>query len=52
MQITEDDKKKINQSRKWLLFDKENMWIKKGRDILDVAMGAYNSVDGFFRKNQ
>ena len=30
VQITEDDKKIINHSRKSLLFDRGNTWMKKG----------------------
>ena len=45
VQITEDDKKIIYHSRKSLLFDKGNTWMKKGGDIFDVAMGAYDGAE-------
>ena len=32
-------------SRKSLLFDKGNTWMKKGGDIFDVAMGAYDGAE-------
>ena len=45
VQITQDDKKIMYHSRKSLLFDKENTWMKKGENIFDVAMGAYNGAE-------
>ena len=45
VQITEDDKKIIYHSRKSLLFDRGNTWMKKGGDLFDVAMGAYHSAE-------
>ena len=46
VQITEDDKKIIYHSRKSLLFDKGNTWMKKkGGDIFDVAMGTYDGAE-------
>ena len=30
----------IYQPRKLLLFDKENAWMKKGRNLFDVEMGT------------
>ena len=45
VQITEDDKEIIYHSRKSLLFDKGNTWMKKGGDIFDVAMGAYDGAE-------
>ena len=44
-QITEDDKKIIYHSRKSLLFDKGNTWMKKAENIFDVAMGAYDGAE-------
>ena len=37
MQFTEDDKKIIYHLRKLLLFDKGNTWMKKEKDLFDVA---------------
>ena len=46
VQITEDDKKIIYHSRKSLLFDRGNTWMKKrGGDLFDVAMGAYDGAE-------
>ena len=45
VQITEDDKKIIYHSRKSLLFDRGNTWMKKGGDLVDVAMGAYDGAE-------
>ena len=45
VQITEDDKKIVYHSRKSLLFDKGNTWMKEGGDIFDVAMGAYDGAE-------
>ena len=44
-QITEYDKKIIYHSRKSLLFDKGNTWMKKAENIFDVAMGAYDGAE-------
>ena len=45
VQITEDDKKMIYHSRKSLLFDRGNTWMKKrGGDLFDVAMGAHDGA--------
>ena len=44
-QITEDNKEIIYHSRKSLLFDKESTWMKKRRDLFDVAMGAYDGAE-------
>ena len=38
-------RKIIYHSRKSLLFDKGNTWMKKGRDIFNVAMGTYDGAD-------
>ena len=40
MQITEDDQKIIYHSRKLLLTDKGNTWMKKGVDLFGVTIGA------------
>ena len=45
VQITEDDKKIIYHSRKSLLFDKGNTWMKKGGDIFDAALDAYDGAE-------
>ena len=45
VQITEDDKKIIYHSRKSLLFDRGNTWMKKGGDLFDVAMGVYDGAE-------
>ena len=37
----------IYNLRKSLLFDKESMWMRKVRDLLDVAMGAYNGAEAY-----
>ena len=39
IQITEDSKK-IYHLIKSLLFEKENTWVKKGRDLFNAAMGV------------
>ena len=44
VQITEDDKKIIYHSRKLLLFDKGNTWMKKGGDPL-CSSGAYDGAE-------
>ena len=44
IQITEYDKKIIHHSRKSLPFDKGNTWMKKGRNLSDVAMRAYDGA--------
>ena len=45
IEITEDDQRIIYHSRKSLLFDKGNFWIKKGRDLFDVTMRAYDGAE-------
>ena len=40
-----DDKKIIYHSRKSLLFDKGNTWMKKRGGIFDVAMGAHDGAE-------
>lgn len=45
VQIFKYDKKVIYHLRKLLLFDKRNMWLRKGRHFFDVAMGAYDGVE-------
>ena len=39
------DKKIIYHSRKSLLFNQEQMWMKKGSDLSDVSMGAYDGEE-------
>ena len=45
VQITQDDKKIIYHSRKSLLFDRGNTWMKKEGDLFDVAMGTYDGAE-------
>ena len=45
VQITKDDKKILYHSRKSLLFDRENTWMKKGGDLFDVAMAVYDGAE-------
>ena len=45
IQISEDDKKIIHYLGKPLLFDKENTWMNKGRDVFDVAMETYDGTE-------
>ena len=47
VQITGDDKKIIYHSRKSLLFDRGNTWMKKRGegDLFDRAMGAYDGAE-------
>ena len=40
IQITEADKKIIYHLRKFVLYDKGNKWMKKRKDLFDVAIGA------------
>ena len=43
--IAENDKKIINHARKPLLFNKQQTWIKKESELLDVTMGAYDGLE-------
>ena len=43
--LDDQDKKIIYHSRKSLLFNQEQMWMKKGSDLFDVSMGAYDSAE-------
>lgn len=45
LQISKDDKKIIYHYRKLLLLEKENMWMEKGRDLLDLAMQTYDGME-------
>ena len=38
--LDDHDKKIIHHSRKSLLFNQEQTWMKKGSDLFDVSMGA------------
>ena len=38
--LDDHDKKIIHHSRKSLLFNQEQKWMKKGSDLFDVSMGA------------
>ena len=38
-------KKVIYHSRRSLLFNQEQTWMKKGSDVFDVSMGAYNDTE-------
>ena len=40
IKLDDYDKKIIYHSRKSLLFNQEQMWMKKGGDLFDVSMGA------------
>ena len=44
--ITTEDKviKTIYNARKSLLFDKDNVWVKKNNPEFDVAMSSYDSA--------
>ena len=39
------DKKIIYHSRKLLLFSQEQTWMKKGSDLFDVSIGAYDGAE-------
>eukprot|EP00794_Sanderia_malayensis_P007635 gene7635-biopygen6221 len=43
--ITDEDIDIIMHSRKSLLFDEENMWIKKNNKLFDVTMGSYDGAE-------
>ena len=43
--IDDQDKKIIYHSRKSLLFKQEQTWMKKGSDLFDVSMGAYDGAE-------
>ena len=43
--ITQEDNKLIHHSRKSLLFNNENCWVKKGGKLFDVTMGAYDGAE-------
>ena len=38
--LDDHDKKIIHHSRKSLLFNQEQTWMKKGSDLFDVSIGA------------
>ena len=42
--LDDHDKKIIYHSLKSLLFNQEQTWMKKGRDLFDVSMGAYDGA--------
>ena len=43
--ISDEDKKIINHSRKSLLFNNQQAWIKKESGLLDVTMVAYDGAE-------
>ena len=43
--LNDHDKKIIYYSRKLLLFNQEQTWMKKGSDLFDVRMGAYDGAE-------
>ena len=43
--ISEEDTKIIFHSRKLLLFDNNQAWMKKGGELFDVTMGAYDGAE-------
>ena len=45
MMIDDQDKKIIYHSCKSLLFNQEQTWMKKGSDLFDVSMGAYDGAE-------
>ena len=45
IEISEEDKKIIYHARKTLLFNEGEAWMKKGTDIFDVSMGAFDGAE-------
>ena len=43
--LDDHDKKIIYHSRKSLLFNQEQTWMKKESDMFDVSIGAYDGAD-------
>ena len=43
--INQKDKEIVFHARKSLLFNKKESWIKKGDDLFDVTMGAYDGAE-------
>ena len=43
--LNDHDKKIIYHSRKSFLFNQEQMWMKKGSELFDVSMGAYDGAE-------
>ena len=43
--LDDHDKKIIHHSRKSLLFNQEQTWIKKESDLFDVSMGACGGTE-------
>ena len=43
--ISDEDKRMINHSRKSLLFNNQQAWIKKESGLFDVTMGAYDGAE-------
>ena len=43
--LDDQDKKITYHSRKSLLFNQEQTWMKKGSDLSDVSMGAYDGAE-------
>eukprot|EP00111_Clytia_hemisphaerica_P016700 TCONS_00049516-protein len=45
VQIDQKDKEIIHHARKSLLFNKGESWLKKGDELFDVTMGAYDGAE-------
>ena len=45
LSISQKDKEIIYHSRKSLLFNKNESWVKKGDNLFDVTMGAYGGAE-------
>ena len=45
IKVTSENKAIIKHVRKSLLFNKQQIWIKKERGLFDVTMGAYDSAE-------
>ena len=43
--ISDEDKRIINHSRKSLLFNNQQAWIKKESGLFDVTIGAYDGAE-------
>ena len=43
--LDDHDKKIIYHSCKLLLFNQEQTWMKKGSDLFDVSIGAYDGAE-------
>ena len=45
IKVTSEDKAIIKHARKSLLFNKQQIWIKKESGLFDVTMGAYDGAE-------